>query len=185
MTSSTLPTAFSTPLPPYRALSPSRSSTASCAPVDAPLGTIAVPTAPDARNTSTATVGSPRESSTSRPRIISIVASDIRNGLHPWQSLPFDELECGAPAGRHMRHLPRKAELLQRLHRFPAPDHRDGRAVGHRPGDGLGAVGVGGLLEEAHRAVPEDRLRVGDMCRELAFGLLPDVEDLVPLGRPA
>src|SRR5438094_2215275 len=142
MTSSTLLTAFKTPFPPKRFLSPSRSSAASCAPVDAPLGTIAVPTAPDARNTSTATVGSPRESSTSRPRIISIVASDIRNGLHPRQSLPFDELERGAPAGRDMRHLRRKPELLHRLHRFPSPDHGDGPAVGHRAGDRLGAVGV-------------------------------------------
>src|SRR5438552_8695165 len=171
MTSSTLPTAFSTPLPPYRALSPSRSSTASCAPVDAPLGTIAVPTAPDARNTSTATVGSPRESRISRPRIISMVASDIRDRLHPGQSHPFEELERGAASGRDVRHLPGEPELLHRLHRFPAPDDRDGRSVGHRPGDRLGAVGVGGLFEQAERAVPEDRLRVRDVGRELTLRL--------------
>src|SRR5664279_4562852 len=35
----TLPTAVSTPLPPYRDLSPSRNSTASLDPVDAPDGT--------------------------------------------------------------------------------------------------------------------------------------------------
>ena len=43
---STLATARRTPLPPYRPLSPSRSSTASCAPVDAPDGTAARPTEP-------------------------------------------------------------------------------------------------------------------------------------------
>ena len=41
---------------------PSRSSTASCTPVDAPEGTAARPTAPDSSSTSTSTVGLPRES---------------------------------------------------------------------------------------------------------------------------
>src|ERR1035437_2103398 len=61
----TLPTAVRTPCPPKRAGSPSRSSTASCAPVLAPLGTSATPTPPLSR-TVTSTVGLPRESSTSR-----------------------------------------------------------------------------------------------------------------------
>ena len=43
ITSFTLRTASSTPLPPYRRASPSRSSTASCSPVEAPLGTAARP----------------------------------------------------------------------------------------------------------------------------------------------
>src|SRR6266481_4790604 len=63
----TLPTAFRTPLPPYRALSPSRSSSASRSPVDAPDGTAARPNAPSASETSTSTVGLPRESRISRP----------------------------------------------------------------------------------------------------------------------
>ena len=42
----TLATALRTPLPPYRALSPSRSSSASRSPVDAPDGTAARPNAP-------------------------------------------------------------------------------------------------------------------------------------------
>ncbi len=62
----TLATAPRTPLPPKRALSPSRSSTASWAPVEAPDGTAARPTAPSARTTSTSTVGLPRESRISR-----------------------------------------------------------------------------------------------------------------------
>src|SRR5579862_4931230 len=65
-------TALRTPLPPYRALSPSRFSTASCAPVDAPDGTIASSTAPKLVATDTATVGLPRESSTSRARTLSM-----------------------------------------------------------------------------------------------------------------
>src|SRR5688500_10450755 len=65
MASLTWPTARRTPLPPKRS-SPSRSSAASNCPVDAPDGTMARPVAPDARNTSTSTVGFPRESKTSR-----------------------------------------------------------------------------------------------------------------------
>src|SRR5512134_3483799 len=64
---STFATARSTDLPPYTPASTSRSSTASCAPVDAPEGTAARPSAPDSSRTSTSTVGFPRESSTCRP----------------------------------------------------------------------------------------------------------------------
>src|SRR5690349_13548634 len=56
----TASTAFKTPLPPYLDLSPSRNSTASWAPVEAPEGTAARPMAPLSRVTSTSTVGLPR-----------------------------------------------------------------------------------------------------------------------------
>ena len=72
-------TAFSTPLPPNRSLSPSRSSTASCAPVDAPDGTAARPVAPSARSTSTSTVGLPRLSRISRARM----SGDRRSWMFP------------------------------------------------------------------------------------------------------
>src|SRR5271170_330652 len=62
----TLPTALSTPLPKYRDLSASRSSSASCSPVDAPEGTAARPRTPAATYTSASTVGLPRESRTCR-----------------------------------------------------------------------------------------------------------------------
>src|SRR3954454_9762036 len=61
----TFATARVTALPPY-APSRSRSSTASCTPVDAPDGTAARPTAPDSRRTSASSVGLPRESRTCR-----------------------------------------------------------------------------------------------------------------------
>src|SRR5262245_32802269 len=66
MVSVTLRTACRTPLPPYRASSSSRSSTASRVPVDAPDGTMARPNAPESSHTSTSTVGLPRESRISR-----------------------------------------------------------------------------------------------------------------------
>src|SRR5262245_57648997 len=74
MASSTAATASSTPRPPKRAASPSRRSSASCVPVDAPDGTDARPTVPSASSTSTSTVGWPRESRISRARISSMIA---------------------------------------------------------------------------------------------------------------
>src|SRR5437667_399701 len=66
MTSLTFFTASSTPLPPNRFWSPSRSSTASCSPVEAPLGTAARPAAPLDSVTSASMVGLPRLSRISR-----------------------------------------------------------------------------------------------------------------------
>src|SRR5665648_658800 len=71
----TLCTAVSTPLPLYR-LSLSRNSSASCTPVDAPDGTLALPK-PNSVHTSTSTVGFPRESSISLAFICSIVYGKI------------------------------------------------------------------------------------------------------------
>src|SRR6266545_497836 len=59
---STFRTALRTLLPRYDRSSPSRNSTASNWPVDAPEGTAARPVAPDSSTTSTSTVGFPRES---------------------------------------------------------------------------------------------------------------------------
>src|SRR5260370_14372558 len=67
-----LATALSTPLPRYFDLSPSRSSRASCSPVEAPEGTAARPSAPPSRTTSGSTVGLPRESMTWRARTLLI-----------------------------------------------------------------------------------------------------------------
>ena len=53
---------------------PSRSSTASNAPVDAPLGTAARANEPSSRSTSTSTVGLPRESRISRAPTASMIA---------------------------------------------------------------------------------------------------------------
>src|SRR5256885_2839438 len=82
MISLTFFTASSTPLPPKRFLSPSRSSTASCSPVEAPLGTAARPAAPLDRVTSHSTVGLPRLSRISRARtemMVLMMAPTLRN----------------------------------------------------------------------------------------------------------
>ena len=82
----TLATARPTPLPPKR-LPPSRSSTASKAPVDAPEGTMARPSAPLSSTTSTSTVGLPRESRTSRPLTCSMMLTALGRLLWPVWSL--------------------------------------------------------------------------------------------------
>lgn len=61
MTSVTFATACRTPLPPYRFGSPSRSSRASWAPVDAPEGTDALARAPPRSSTKAFNVGLPRK----------------------------------------------------------------------------------------------------------------------------
>src|SRR3984885_5804391 len=81
---STLLIAFCTPLPPNRAGSLSRSSTASCAPVEAPEGTAARPMAPLSSTTSTSTVGLPRLSSISRA-IMSAMAAMARSLCFCWR----------------------------------------------------------------------------------------------------
>ena len=59
-------------------LSPSRSSSASRSPVDAPDGTAARPNAPPSSVTSTSTVGLPRESRISRPCTLAIFIECLR-----------------------------------------------------------------------------------------------------------
>src|SRR5439155_6549537 len=83
ITSFTFLTASSTPLPRNRFWSPSRSSTASCSPVDAPLGTAARPAAPLASVTSASMVGLPRLSRISRActeMMVLIVAPTLAGG---------------------------------------------------------------------------------------------------------
>src|ERR1700674_3284902 len=70
-------TALSTPFPRYFDLSPSRSSRASCSPVEAPEGTAARPSAPPSRITSASTVGLPRESMTWRAWTLTILVDMV------------------------------------------------------------------------------------------------------------
>src|ERR671917_603015 len=63
----TFAVAFRQPRPSYRSASPSRSSSASAAPVEAPEGTEADPTAPPSSSQTAFTVGRPRLSRISNP----------------------------------------------------------------------------------------------------------------------
>src|SRR5215471_17201389 len=104
ITSLTFLTAFNTPLPRKRFLSPSRNSSASCSPVDAPDGTIDRPRTPLSSWQSTSTVGLPRESNTSLALIVWIF---ISVGQYDPRRRPIGILqiqrqgEHGVVAGRH------------------------------------------------------------------------------------
>src|SRR5690606_26662313 len=118
----TLPTAWSTPLPAYRSGSPSRSSSASNSPVEAPLGTAARPAAPLSSTTSASTVGLPRESRISRAR-----TSRIADMKEPRPG--YGSAACGAAADRGAHAQPSGCALANRTrdrrfeHPLDAPAH--------------------------------------------------------------
>src|SRR6266853_6703374 len=112
MTSFTFFTASSTPLPPNRFGSPSRSSTASCSPVEAPLGTAARPAAPLDRVTSASMVALPRLSRISRARTEMIVLMMAR-------TLAVDALGVNARLQSDDRGMHPVAQLLAPLDRHP------------------------------------------------------------------
>ncbi len=69
-----------------------------------------------------------------------------------------------------------EAELGERGGAVAAADDREAVAVGHGLGDGAGAGGEAGVLEHAHRAVPEHGAGLGDDVAELGGGAGADVE---------
>ncbi len=75
------------------------------------------------------------------------------------QRAPLDELERRAAAGRAVGDARGEPELVHRGERVAAADHRCSGRVGDRVRHRLGARREGVDLEDAHRAVPEDRLR--------------------------
>ena len=83
-------------------MSPSRSSMASCAPVEAPDGTAARPQAPSSRTTSTSTVGLPRLSRISRPMMSTMAVMSLPLSSVSWP------LACWRPFSLY--HPPPKAD---------------------------------------------------------------------------
>src|SRR6195952_5423149 len=94
-------TALRTPLPPYRLLSPSRSSTASWAPVEAPEGTAARPKEPSSRSTSTSIVGLPRLSRISRAAMLVIAVMQEPSGRYGVSKPPLGEARSIPQCARH------------------------------------------------------------------------------------
>ncbi len=99
-----LATALVTPLPRYFVLMSSRSSTASCSPVEAPLGTAAHSMAPPARCSSASTVGFPRESGTLARRWSGVMtAEDMILGVvcveNRWREYSGKQISCRFRSG--------------------------------------------------------------------------------------
>src|ERR1039458_4687497 len=107
----------------------------------------------------------------------------IRQRLHAGQFLAFQKLQRSPAAGGDVGDLVGYAGLVDRRDRVAAADDGDGRAVGRDGmGDGVGAHGKAGKLEDAGRAVPDD----GACGRNYFFngrdGLGTDVQPL-PVSR--
>src|SRR5881296_981403 len=138
---------------------------------------MAVAAAPPRRARSTANVGSPRESRTSRALMDSMAVSDIRYRRDAGELLALDELERRAAAGRHMGHLVREAGLLDGLHRFASAHDCDRAASGEQLCDAPRPFRELGNLEDPERTVPEDRLRLRDRVAVARDGARADVDD--------
>src|SRR5947207_13971314 len=165
MTSLTSFTASSTPLPPKRFLSPSRSSTASCSPVEAPLGTAARPAAPLDSVTSASMVGLPRLSRISRACTAMIVLMMARTlavgGVRV--NARFEPNHRGAHAvAQLLEPLQRQADRGDRVADLDAalPDPLKKTSLGH---DGESSVHVGVPDAELRRAT----IARGDAIRRL------------------
>src|SRR5947199_304405 len=118
ITSFTFLTASSTPLPRNRFWSPSRSSTASCSPVDAPLGTAARPAAPLASVTSASMVGLPRLSRISRActeMMVLIVAPTLAGGVPRVNARPETEQDGPGAVGEPLPVVEREPRRGDRL----------------------------------------------------------------------
>src|SRR5690606_2998475 len=176
----TASTALPTPLPPHRSLSPSRSSTASWAPVDAPEGTAARPKLPSSSVTSASRVGLPRLSRISRAWMLAILVMGWScrscgcwgecpcNGPRgPASKLIFHETAAlgravqrqqGLQQGAHLRQRPGVGTIAEGLLRLRMGFHeeaghagRDRRARQHRDELALAAAGAALPARQLHR----------------------------------
>src|SRR5262249_56021036 len=79
-------------------------------------------------------------------------------------------------AGRHVGNLIGKSHLVNRGGAVPSTDDGDRLAVcGHGAGNFSGALGKSLVLEQPHRAIPEDRLSSGDLLSKQIPSLGADV----------
>ncbi len=106
----------------------------------------------------------------------------VRQRFHAGEFLAFEEFEAGAAAGGDVGDLVGYAGLVDGDDRIAAADDGDGGLVGgNGVGDGVGADGEAGELEDAGGAVPHDGAGVGDDFFDGRDGFGADVEAL-PVG---
>src|SRR5882757_7580667 len=86
---------------------------------------------------------------------------------HTRQGFAFEEFEAGSSAGGDVGDLRGDAGLMDGGYGVSSSDDSGGvGVVGYGVGDGVGALGEGGHLEDAHGAVPDDGVGVGDFFRK-------------------
>src|SRR6185436_19914315 len=102
--------------------------------------------------------------------------SGLENG-DAGQFLALEVLEAGtAPGGDVAERGLVEPELPHGRGGVATAHDGEARNLRERLGDGTSALGEGGDLERAHRAVPEHRLRPLQRAREGRGGVGPDVE---------
>ena len=88
---------------------------------------------------------------------------------HAGQDRAFQKFQTRAAAGAHERHLVAQFGFVERLHAVAAADDALRavllRRVRHGLRDGVRAGGKLLVLEQTHRAVPQNRLRSGHHIR--------------------
>src|SRR4051794_31259681 len=97
-------------------------------------------------------------------------------GLQAGEVAVLEQLERRTPAGGDVIDAVGDAELVGRRGGVPAADDREAAGVGEGLGHHLGAGGEAGVLEDAHRSVPEHGAGLGDDVAELGGGAGADVE---------
>src|SRR5690554_7000318 len=103
---------------------------------------------------------------------VRLVMGSVFQNRDAGKDLALEVLKAGAATGGDVVELVLvEAEHADRGGGVAAPDDGEAPGVLHRLGDGLGAGGEGVELEDAHGAVPHDRLRVGDLLGEEAAGV--------------
>src|ERR1700687_5608677 len=133
-------------------MSPSRSSTASCAPVEAPEGTAARPRAPSSSTTSTSTVGLPRLSRISRA-MMSVMAVMLARFYR--MVLPAQSGGDGSFLALFLAFRARSEEIIPARNAFDESIGFGAARIGH----GQGVVDPAPsprLLREAIKIVPFD-----------------------------
>src|SRR6476619_1186257 len=103
----------------------------------------------------------------------------------PGQVTLLEVLQRGSPAGGHVVHPGREAELGEGSCAVAAADNREAAARRHRFRDRSRARRESLVLEDAHGPVPEDSARLDDGVGELRGGPGPDVEPAPTLGNVA
>ena len=88
----------------------------------------------------------------------------------------LDQLESRPSPGRDVIHVRRQAELGHSCRAVAAPDHGERSGIRHRLGNCTSAGGEALILEQAHRAVPEDSSGICNHIIELGRSA-PDFPD--------
>ena len=97
----------------------------------------------------------------------------------------LDQLEPRPSPGRDVIHVGHQAELSHRRRAVAPADHGECAGISHGLRNCASAGGESLVLEQSHRAVPEDGSGIGDDIVELRSRTGADIEATTPIGQSA